>query len=162
MANHLDVVPVRTNDESCIVARVVLRAQTRRTVVFAARVQSRTIESVDLPPILGRERQVKLRRLLLGLIQAQGDRALWAAKLDTIGRRPLRDDSYAERFERLEEEGFARRIVADSEFDVIKHEVSWLAHSAPATNESELRAQTITPSLAADAAFCARRAQVWW
>ena len=35
VANHFDVVPVRANDESCIVVRVVLRAQTRRAIVFA-------------------------------------------------------------------------------------------------------------------------------
>src|SRR5437899_5187703 len=71
VANHFDVVPVRTNDESCIVVRVVLRAQTRRTIVFATRLQSRAIESFDLLAILGRERQVKMRRLLLGLVQTQ-------------------------------------------------------------------------------------------
>src|SRR5881396_3337132 len=71
MANHFDVVPVRTNDESCIVVRVVVRAQARRTIVFAARLQSRAIESFDLLAILGCERQVKMRRLLLGLVQAQ-------------------------------------------------------------------------------------------
>jgi hypothetical protein len=61
VANHFDVVPVRTNDESCIVVRVVVRAQTRRTIVFATRLQSRAIESFDLLAILGRERQVKMR-----------------------------------------------------------------------------------------------------
>src|SRR5712664_1502007 len=71
VANHFDVVPVRTNDESCIVVRVVVRAQTRRTIVFATRLQSRAIEGFDLLAILGRERQVKMRRLLLGLVQAQ-------------------------------------------------------------------------------------------
>src|ERR1700731_1599485 len=71
VANHFDVMPVRTNDESCIVVRVVLRAQTRRTIVFATSLQSRAIESFDLLAILGRERQVKMRRLLLGLVQAQ-------------------------------------------------------------------------------------------
>ena len=71
VANHFDVVPVRTNDESCIVVRVVVRAQTRRTIVFATRLQSRAIESFDLLAILGRERQVKMRRLLLGLEHAQ-------------------------------------------------------------------------------------------
>src|SRR5438093_12882213 len=59
VANHFDVVPVRTNDESCIVVRVVFRAQTRRTIVFATRLQSRAIESFDLLAILGRERQVR-------------------------------------------------------------------------------------------------------
>jgi hypothetical protein len=55
----------------CIVVRVVVRAQTRRTIVFAARLQSCAIEGFDLLAILGRERQVKMRRLLLGLVQAQ-------------------------------------------------------------------------------------------
>jgi len=71
VANHFDVVPVWTNDESGIVVRVVVRAQTRRTVVFATRLQSRSIESFNLPAIPGRERQVKMRRLLLSLVQAQ-------------------------------------------------------------------------------------------
>ena len=120
VANHFDVVPVRTDDESCIVSRVVFRVQARRTIVFATRLQSRAIESFDLLAILGRERQVKMRRLLLGLVRSL---TLWA-KLDTVRRRPLRDNSYAERFECLEEERFARCIVADSEFDVVKHEFS--------------------------------------
>ena len=46
------------------------------------------------------------------------------AKLDTVGRRPLRDNSYAERFECLEEEHLARGKVADSELDVVEHEFS--------------------------------------
>ena len=71
MANQFDVVPVRTNDEGCIVVRVVVRAQTRRTIIFATCLQSRTIESFDLLAILGHERQVKMRRLLLNLVQAQ-------------------------------------------------------------------------------------------
>ena len=66
VADHFDVVPVRTDDESCIVICVVVRAQTRRTIVFAARLQSRAVEGFDLLAILGRERQVKMRRLLLG------------------------------------------------------------------------------------------------
>ena len=71
VANYFDVVPVRTNDESCIVIRMVVRAQTRRTIVFATRLQSRAIESFDLLAILGRKCQVKRRRLLLGLEHAQ-------------------------------------------------------------------------------------------
>ena len=71
VANHFDVVPVRTNDESCIVVRVVVRPQTRRTIVFATRLQSRLIESFDLLAILGRECEVKVCRLLLGLEHAQ-------------------------------------------------------------------------------------------
>src|SRR5207244_8001135 len=43
VANHFDVVPVGTNDESCIVVRVVLGAQARRTIVLATRLQRRAI-----------------------------------------------------------------------------------------------------------------------
>ena len=71
MADRFDVVPVRANDESCKVIRVVVRAQTGRAIVFSTRLQGRAIEGFDLPAILGRERQVKMRRILLGLIQAQ-------------------------------------------------------------------------------------------
>ena len=71
MANHLDIVPFRSNDKSRIVVRVIVRAQTRRTIVLATRRESRAIKSLDLLAILGRKRQVKMRRLLPGLIQAQ-------------------------------------------------------------------------------------------
>ena len=56
VANRFDVVPVRADDESCIVVCVVVRAQTRRTIVFTARLQSRAIEIFDLLAILGYER----------------------------------------------------------------------------------------------------------
>jgi len=46
------------------------------------------------------------------------------AKLDSLRRRPFRDNSYAERLECLEEERFARCVVADSEFHVVKQERS--------------------------------------
>ncbi|AMP13263.1 hypothetical protein CPter291_0985 [Collimonas pratensis] len=50
---------------------MVVRAQARGAIVFTTRFQSRVIESFDLPAILGHERQVKMRRPLLGLKQAQ-------------------------------------------------------------------------------------------
>jgi hypothetical protein len=81
------------------------------------------MECLDLLAILGRERQVKMRRLCVGLVQAQRRPDL-AAELDTVRRRALSEDRDAEWCECLEEERFARRVVADSEFDVIKHEFS--------------------------------------
>jgi len=77
-----------------------------------------------LPAIPGDERQVKTRRSLLGLVQAQRFLAVLLAKLGTVRRRPLRDNTYAERFERLQEKRFARCIVADAEFDVVEHQFS--------------------------------------
>jgi hypothetical protein len=50
---------------------------------------------------------------------AQRSDAVRAAKLDT--ERPLRDNSYAKRFECLDIERLARCVVADSENDVVKH-----------------------------------------
>jgi hypothetical protein len=71
VTNRFDIVPVRTNDESGIVVRVVARAEPWRTVVFGTRLKRRAIESVDLPAIPGRECHVKMRRLLLGLEKAK-------------------------------------------------------------------------------------------
>ncbi len=123
MANGFDVVPVRTNDESRIVVRVVLRAQTRSTVVLATGRQGRTKKRIYLLVTLRRERQVEMRGvLLLNAAYAQGRLTVGTAELDT--ERPFRKNGYPKRFERLEEKSFARRIVADSEYDVIKHAVS--------------------------------------
>jgi hypothetical protein len=123
MANGFDVVPVRTNDESRIVVRVVLRAQTRSTIVFATGRQGRTKKRIHLLVTLGRERQVEMRGvLLLNSADAQGRFTVRTAKLDTEW--PFRKNGYPERFERLEEKRLARCIVADSEYDVIKHAVS--------------------------------------
>jgi hypothetical protein len=41
-------------------------------------------------------------------------------KLDIVWR-PLRNKRYAERFKHLKQECFARWIVANAEFDVVKH-----------------------------------------
>ena len=45
VANHFDVVPVRTNDKSCIVNRVLMRTQTRCTVVFTTRLPEFEVQS---------------------------------------------------------------------------------------------------------------------
>src|SRR4051812_12718541 len=93
VANRFDVVPVGPNDERCIVVRVVARAQAWRPIVPATGVECGAMESIDLLPAPGRKRQMKMRRLLLGLVQAQGDIALLRAKLDAVSRRPLRNNS---------------------------------------------------------------------
>jgi len=51
VADGFNVVPVWANDESCIVVCVVVRAQTRRTIVFGSCRQCCTIERLDLPAI---------------------------------------------------------------------------------------------------------------
>ena len=122
MAHYFDVVSVRTNDESCIVVRVVIRAQFRRAIVFASGLHSRAIESVDLVTIFGPERQVKTGGFLLRLVQDQRSFIL-QTKLYTITRRSLLKHSYTERFECLEKERFAYGKVGDSEFNMVKHKL---------------------------------------
>src|SRR6516162_9916129 len=67
VANHFDVVPIRSDDESCVVICVVVRTQARLAIVPATRLEGRAMEGFDLLPVLGRESKVKMRRLLLGL-----------------------------------------------------------------------------------------------
>lgn len=67
MANGFDVMPVRTNDESCIVVCVVDRTKTRRTIVFTTCLQGCSIERVDLVATLCGERQVETRGPLFRL-----------------------------------------------------------------------------------------------
>src|SRR5512143_3434841 len=99
MADRFDVVAVRTNDESRVVVRVIVRTQTRWTIVLASCLQRCSIEGFNLLSILGHEREVKTSPLVLGLEDAQRSVAVWAAKLDTVRRLPFRNDSYAEGFE---------------------------------------------------------------
>src|SRR5262245_1850958 len=66
LAHRFDVVPVRTNEEGGVVIPAVLRAQAWRPIVPGACRQRRAIESLDVLAILGRERQVKMRRFLAG------------------------------------------------------------------------------------------------
>ena len=60
MANDLDVVPVRANDEGRIVLSRVVWAQSGRAIVFAASFQRRAIEGLNLLTVLGCERQMEM------------------------------------------------------------------------------------------------------
>jgi len=59
MTDNLEVVTVRPNDEGGIVIGVIVRANPRRTVVFASSSESLTIERVFLTTIVCREGDVK-------------------------------------------------------------------------------------------------------
>ena len=116
MADHFDIVPVRTNHEGRKVFPAVVRAQARRAIVLATRFERRAMESFDLLAVLGDERQVKMRRLLVSREEAQRRLAI-RAELDA--KRPLRHYGHADRRERLEEERLARCVIADAEDDVV-------------------------------------------
>ena len=47
MEDRFDVVPVRVNDERCVIPGVVMRAKTRRAIVAAAGFGSGAVELVD-------------------------------------------------------------------------------------------------------------------
>jgi hypothetical protein len=85
VTDHFDVVPVGTDDESGIVVPVVVRTAARRTIVLATRLQSRAMEAVDLLAIHGLERRVKMRRLLAGLEQAQGNLVVRVNSMPYVG-----------------------------------------------------------------------------
>ena len=71
VANRFNIVPVRTDDESCVIIGMVARAQAGRAIVFATGLQGCAVEGVDLLTIFGGEGQMKMGRRLLGLIDAQ-------------------------------------------------------------------------------------------
>src|SRR5690349_10124484 len=102
--------------------RMVLRSQAGRTVVLAARRQGGAMESFDERTLLGPERQVKTRRFLFRLEQAE--RSL-AVRAHFDAQRSLLEHVQAERRECLQIEGLARGIIADAEHDVVEHVNSW-------------------------------------
>jgi len=111
VANHFGVVSVRTNDESCIVVRVVVREQTRRTVVLATRLQSRAIESFDLLAILGRESQVRYA----------GFSSVWYRHNEAL---PFGIPKYfARRFAKT-----SSRVTTPNEKEISHGKVSWQTH----------------------------------
>src|SRR6185437_11774163 len=128
VADHFNVVPVWPDDKRRVVSPAVIRAQARRPVVHAARFQRCAMEGLDLLAICGDERQVKMRRFLRRLEQAQ---RRFSVRDEFDPERPLRDDGHADRLECLEEEGLARSVVADSKYDVVKHGFSLWAGSYP-------------------------------
>src|SRR6185437_5614262 len=146
VANHFDVVPVRPDDERGVILSAVVRAQTWRAIVRGARRQRRVMESVDLLAIPGHERQVKMRRLLRGLEEAQRGLSV-RAELDS--ERSFRYHLHADRFERLQEERLARCIVADSEYNVVEHGFSRGVSSCEVAQPSSKRTLPVASSYSA-------------
>lgn len=70
MAHRFDVVPIRTDDEGGIVVRMIVRTQTRSTVVLASGLQGCMIEVIDLLSSVSMECDMKRGRLLSCLVQA--------------------------------------------------------------------------------------------
>ena len=87
VANHFDVVPVRTNDEGCKVIRVVVRAQTRRTIVFGTRLQSRPIESLDLLFVAGEGIEDQLMMWILRAVLSVPGHAMWTGMMGAMAAR---------------------------------------------------------------------------
>ena len=120
MADHLNVVPIRPNDESRVVVLVVLRAKTWRTVVFCSRVKRGFVEVFYLSPILSLKGQMQMRGLLFDTADAQRRVAIAATKLDA--ERSFRNNRHAKRLKCFEKERFAHSVVAYPKYDVVKHE----------------------------------------
>lgn len=124
VTDGLDVVTIRADDEGCVVVCVVLRAQPRWPVVLAPRGKRRAVEGLDLLPSPSSEGQMQVRRLRFDSPNAQRRLAVRTAKFDTEG--PLQSNDHAEWFERPGEECLALCIVADTEYDMVKHAIPQL------------------------------------
>jgi hypothetical protein len=118
VADGFNVVPIGASDERTIVVGMVARAQAGRTVVFPTCFERRTVERIDLLAILRDECKMKMRRLLLGLLQPQGR---FAVSPEAATVRAFHYNSHTKRMKCLQEKRLARRIVAGSESDMIKH-----------------------------------------
>jgi len=118
VAHGFDIVTIRTNDKGAVVVRVVLRPQTRRTVVAAARGNGVSIEVVDLTPGLCGKREVQ--RSALHRAGAEPERR-FVVSSQPDGVRNLHYDSDAERGERFDEECLARFEITGADSNVIEH-----------------------------------------
>ena len=65
MADSLNIMAIRPDDEGRIVIGVVVRPYARRPIIFSSRSESGMIERVDLPSILSCECDVKRHRLII-------------------------------------------------------------------------------------------------
>src|SRR5579859_538063 len=127
MADRLDVVAVGVEDERPVVRRMV-RPQSGRPVVGAARGERRGVERVDGFVVRGRKRDVRPRPVRLALDDPE---------LGLSGRTErnrlvlveLHRDRPAERRQRLLVERAARRVVLHVEPDVVEHQIlrAWTA-----------------------------------
>jgi hypothetical protein len=118
MANDFDVVAVRANHERRIVVGVIVRAKARGAVVLAARLESRTIELIDLIPAVRGERKMEMPWLLRRFVYPK--RGL-AVPTEPESVWTLHDDTDAKRLECFEEECLARCVVTDAKANVIEH-----------------------------------------
>jgi len=120
MADRFDVVSVWIDDKSGVVVGVIVRAQARSAVVFATGFQCCAMEGVHFLARVCDEGDVQRSRLVFRLEQAQG-RVVSTAEFDTVRRLAFCPCLHSQRRKRLEIEGFACSVVADSELDVVKH-----------------------------------------
>src|SRR6185437_11246417 len=146
VADHFNVVPVRPDDKRRVVSPAVVRAQARRPVVHAARFQRCAMECLDLATVFGPERQVQVRGLLVSRKETQRSLAI-RAELDS--ERSFRYHLHADRFERLQEECFARGVVADSEYNVVEHGFSGGVWSCEVAQPSSKRTLPVASSYSA-------------
>src|ERR1043165_5295309 len=125
VADGFDGVAVRIEYEGAVIVWVVVRTQSRRTVVATARGERSAIEGVYLITGVGAKRDVNRRLLRLTLADPE-IRFRWRTepcpfKATGLFGGELHEDLVSERRERGEEEGFAFRVVADAEAGVVDH-----------------------------------------
>src|SRR5712675_629438 len=101
MADGLDIVTVQVEHEGAIVARVVVRPQTRCAIVLAAGCERGAIESIDRGAVLGHEGDVDVALWPFAQCQPEIGLAIIAkadiARAAALLRRDLHGDSITQR-----------------------------------------------------------------
>ena len=118
MAHHLDVVPIRPENECSVVPPAVLRPQAWSAIVCSTGFKRRSVKVVHLLPTLRYESKMKMGWRFLGPTDTQRGPAI-RAQLNT--ERSLGNDCDANGFQGLQKKGFAGCIVAGAENDMVKH-----------------------------------------
>lgn len=120
MTDHLDIVAVGVENKRSVVLPAVLRSQPGRAIILPTRIKGSTIESIDLLPVIGYKRNVKVRGLLLCLVQTQRRFTIRLIQLDTV-RWPVGKCCDTNRLERLQVEVSTQRKIPNAKFYMVKH-----------------------------------------
>jgi len=78
MAGDTDLIALRISEVRAVVVGVVLRSQTRRSFVFAAECERRSVSRIDLAPVCGKERNhLAIAWLMRILVVWRADEEEW-------------------------------------------------------------------------------------
>ena len=108
MAHRLKIVPIRTDDECCVVIGVIVGTDARCAIIFAPCLQRSAIEIINLPACLSDERNVKWHRRPRSLAQTQRS-IVSTVQFDSVRRLTLGPGFDTQRLEYFQKKALACR-----------------------------------------------------